>query len=59
VKTTKELAGRRRPMTPDSRMTAAEKETLIDQIEEFEGPNRREKRGSEPESEHEAGVARS
>ena len=40
-------------------MTPEEKESLIEQIEEFEGPDRREKRGSEAPQEHEPGVARS
>jgi hypothetical protein len=43
----------------DSRMTPAEKESLVEQIEEFEGPDRREKRGSEKPEPHEPGVARS
>jgi hypothetical protein len=38
-------------------MTPAEKETLIEQIEEFEGPSRREKRGTEAVREHRPGVS--
>jgi hypothetical protein len=48
-----------REMPPDERMTAREKEDLIEQIEEFEGPDRREKRGTPANEPHEAGVARS
>jgi hypothetical protein len=40
-------------------MTPAEKESLVEQIEEFEGPDRREKRGTETPEAHEPGVARS
>jgi hypothetical protein len=40
-------------------LTPAETETYVEQIEEFEGPNRREKRGSESETPKEPGVARS
>jgi len=43
----------------DERMTVGEKEELIEQIEEFEGPDRREKRGTPEAKPHEAGVARS
>lgn len=49
----------RKPAPADARMTPEEKESLIEQIEEFEGPDRREKRGSERPREHEPGVARS
>ncbi len=49
----------RKAPTADVRMTPGEKESLIDQIEEFEGPDRREKRGTEVPREHEPGVARS
>lgn len=45
--------------TPDDRMTEKEKKALVDQMEEFEGPDRREKRGSEPPAEDDSGVARS
>jgi hypothetical protein len=43
----------------DDRMTEKEKDSLADQVEEFEGPDRREKRGSEKPEPHEPGVARS
>ena len=43
----------------DAAMTSKEKESLVEQIEEFEGPDRREKRGTPPSESHEAGVARS
>jgi|PersoiStandDraft_1058852.scaffolds.fasta_scaffold24091_2 hypothetical protein len=36
-----------------------ETEDLLQQVEEFEGPDRREKRGTEPEPPRESGVARS
>jgi hypothetical protein len=45
--------------TPDDRMSEKEKKDLVDQVEEFEGPDRREKRGSEPPGEDNSGVARS
>lgn len=47
------------PVKPDDRMTPAEKDSLAEQIEEFEGPDRREKRGTEDPKPHEPGVARS
>ena len=53
-------AARRAPKpTLDAPMTSTEKESLEQQIEEFEGPDRREKRGSTPPEPHEPGVARS
>jgi hypothetical protein len=45
--------------TPDDRMSESEKKALVDQMEEFEGPDRREKRGPEPSAEEDSGVARS
>jgi hypothetical protein len=45
--------------TADEKMTPKEKDSLTDQIEDFEGPDRREKRGTEPPEKHEPGVARS
>jgi hypothetical protein len=58
MKTPMTVPGRRQDdATPDSRMTPAEKETLIEQIEEFEGPSRREKRGTEAVREHRPGVS--
>jgi hypothetical protein len=58
MKTSKKLAGRRSEgETPDARMTLVEKDSLIEQIEEFEGPSRREKRGTEPIREHRPGVS--
>lgn len=45
--------------TPDDRMSESEKKALVDQMEEFEGPDRREKRGPEPPVEEDSGVARS
>lgn len=43
----------------DTRMSPKEKEALVDQMEQFEGPDRREKRGTEIPEKHEPGVARS
>jgi hypothetical protein len=40
-------------------MSSSEKESLTEQIEEFEGPDRREKRGTEASEPHEPGVSRS
>jgi len=45
--------------TPDDRMSEKEKTALVDQMEEFEGPDRREKRGPEPAADGDPGVARS
>jgi hypothetical protein len=45
--------------TADEKMSPKEKEELIDQVEEFEGPDRREKRGTEPAAKNDSGVARS
>jgi hypothetical protein len=47
----------RRPETPDDKMTPEEKESLEDQIEEFEGPDRREVRGSEKKHPKDPGVS--
>lgn len=43
----------------DTKMTPKEKEALVDQIEGFEGPDRREKRGTDEPEKHEPGIARS
>ena len=40
-------------------LAGREKEDFVEQVEEFEGPDRREKRGSEKEPSKEPGVARS
>ena len=40
-------------------LSKKETEDLLEQVEEFEGPDRREKRGTEPEPPRESGVARS
>ncbi len=45
--------------TPDEKMNPKEKEALIDQIEGFEGPDRREQRGTEVPGNNDSGVARS
>jgi hypothetical protein len=36
--------------TPDDSMTEKEKDDLVDQMEEFEGPDRREDRGDNEKS---------
>ena len=48
-----------RPPTPDDRMSREEKEDFEEQVEEFEGPDRREIRGDREKSAHEPGVSRS
>jgi hypothetical protein len=48
-----------RHRTPDDAMSPEEKEELEEQIEEFEGPDRREVRGTEETPPKEPGVARS
>lgn len=40
-------------------LAESEKQDFVEQVEEFEGPDRREKRGSQPETPKEPGVARS
>ena len=51
-----EKEGKKGP-TADEKMTPGEKEALVDQMEEFEGPDRREKRGTESPEEHPSGIA--
>ena len=48
-----------RPRTPDDSMTHEEKEDFEDQVEEFEGPDRREVRGEQKKHSHEPGISRS
>ena len=48
-----------RPRTPDDGMSKDEKEDLIDQTEEFEGPDRREIREDTPKDPKQPGVANS
>ena len=48
-----------RKPTPDDRMSRKEKEDLEDQIEEFEGPDRREVRGTEKKRSQDPGVSSS
>jgi hypothetical protein len=49
-----------KPPTPDDRMSREEKEAFEDQVEEFEGPDRREVRGDqEKKHSHEPGISRS
>jgi hypothetical protein len=45
--------------TPDDAMTRKEKEDLQDQMEEFEGPDRREIRGEHKDPADDPGVAHS
>ncbi len=45
--------------TPDDKMTKKEKEDLEEQVEQFEGPDRREIRGSDREPEKDPGVSHS
>jgi len=45
--------------TADDKMSEGEKTALVDQMEEFEGPDRREKRGTEAPSKDDPGVAHS
>jgi len=46
--------------TPDDSMTEKEKDDMADQMEEFEGPDRREDRGdNEPLNPEDPGVASS
>jgi hypothetical protein len=49
----------KRPPTPDDAMTREEKEDFEEQVEEFEGPDRREVRGTPKKVPHEPGVSRS
>ena len=61
-KKTRQPQAARRPgksPTADAGMTPEEKESLIDQVEEFEGPDRREQRGTPAPRPHEPGFARS
>lgn len=48
-----------RPPTPDDAMSKQEKEDFEQQVEEFEGPDRREIRGKREKTAHEPGVSRS
>ena len=48
-----------RPPTPDDAMSKEEKEDFEQQVEEFEGPDRREIRGPREKLPHEPGVSRS
>jgi hypothetical protein len=43
----------------DSELSETEKQDLIDQVEEFEGPDRREIRGQKPKKPHVPGVSHS
>ena len=53
-------SGNDRPQTPDDDMTKKEKDDFADQVEEFEGPDRREVRGEQEEKHsHEPGISRS
>ena len=48
-----------RKSTPDDAMSREEKELLEDQIEEFEGPDRREVRGTPEREPRDPGVSHS
>jgi len=48
-----------RKPTPDDRMSREEKEDFEDQTEEFEGPDRREVRGTEEKRSEDPGVSSS
>jgi hypothetical protein len=52
-------SGNERPPTPDDSMTKKEKEAFEDQVEEFEGPDRREVRGKEDKRTHDPGISHS
>ena len=45
--------------TPDDGMSREEKEAFEDQVEEFEGPDRREVRGEQKKRSHDPGVSHS
>jgi hypothetical protein len=45
--------------TPDDRMSRKEKEAFEDQVEEFEGPDRREVRGEQKKRSHDPGISHS
>ena len=63
--TARSFSGRSRPPAkPDRKhplpeLSRKERDELVEQVEEFEGPDRREKRGSKHKSAHEPGVASS
>jgi hypothetical protein len=48
-----------RPETPDDDMTRKEKEEFEDQVEEFEGPDRREVRGEQEKRPNDPGISHS
>jgi hypothetical protein len=52
-------SGNDRPRTPDDSMTKKEKEAFEDQVEEFEGPDRREVRGEQKKHSHDPGISSS
>ena len=52
-------ARKERPPTPDEKMSKKEKEDFEEQVEEFEGPDRREVRGDQKKPAHEPGISRS
>jgi hypothetical protein len=52
-------SGRPDPKRIDSEMSEQEKEELLDQVEQFEGPDRREIRGEHPEAPDNTGVSSS
>ena len=48
-----------RPQTPDDDMTQKEKDDFSDQVEAFEGPDRREVRGEQDKRSNDPGVSHS
>ena len=58
-KTVKQKRPRKTAPAPDEKMTRREKEDLEEQVEQFEGPDRREIRGSDREPEKDPGVSHS
>jgi hypothetical protein len=59
VSMTAPAAKKEKEKTPDERMSRKEKEAFEEQVEEFEGPDRREVRGDEKKPPHEPGISRS
>ena len=52
-------SGNDRPETPDDDMTQKEKDDFADQVEEFEGPDRREVRGEQEKRPNDPGISQS
>jgi hypothetical protein len=56
---TKRKKAKPRKQTPDDQMSPEEKQDFEDQTEEFEGPDRREVRGTEKKRSEDPGVSSS